>query len=59
MKIVFSKHNIPIRITDERMIHIESNHPEMYGCGDKIQETVTNPDIIYAGDYGELLAIKL
>jgi len=59
MKIIFSKHNVPIRITDERMVHIINNHPEMCGHEDRIIETITNPDIIFAGDFGEFLAVKL
>ena len=58
MKIIFSKHDVPIRITDERMDHILNNHPEMRGHEDKIIETITDPDIIFTGDFGELLAVK-
>jgi hypothetical protein len=39
-------HNRWIRLTDERQVHIETDHPEMTGQIDKIQETVSNPDII-------------
>ncbi|HID26412.1 MAG TPA: hypothetical protein EYP22_00975 [Methanosarcinales archaeon] len=39
-------HNRRIRLTDERQEHIETDHPEMSGHIDKIQETVLNPDII-------------
>ena len=59
MKIVISKGNVPIRITDERMLHIIQNHPEMEGEVDKIIETIENSDMILDGDFGELLAVKL
>ena len=39
-------HNRRIKLTDERQEHIEADHPEMFGQIDKIQETLSNPDII-------------
>lgn len=39
-------HNRQIRLSDERQEHIETDHPEMLGQVDKIQETLLNPDII-------------
>ncbi len=39
-------HNRRIRLTDERQEHIEVDHPEMYGQIDKIQDILSNPDII-------------
>ncbi len=39
-------HNRQIRLTDERQEHIETDHPEMLGEVDKIEETLSNPDII-------------
>jgi len=39
-------HNREIRLTDERQEHIETDHPEMSGQVGKIQETLSNPDII-------------
>lgn len=33
-----------VRLTDERQEHIETDHPEMSGQIDKIQETLSNPD---------------
>jgi len=39
-------HNRQIRLTDERQEHIEADHPEMYGQIEKIQETLTKPDIV-------------
>ena len=33
-----------IRLTDERLIHFETDHPEMQGQIDKITETLAIPD---------------
>jgi len=38
--------NRSIRFTDERLTHIENDHPEMIGQNDKITETILNPDIV-------------
>ena len=35
-----------IRLTYERQEHIETDHPEMSGQSDKIQDTLLNPDRI-------------
>ena len=40
-------HNRQIRLTNERQGHIETDHPEMFGQIDKIQETLLKPDIIF------------
>lgn len=39
-------HNRKIRLTDERQQHMETNHPEMAGQIEKIQDTLMNPDIV-------------
>jgi hypothetical protein len=39
-------HDRQIRLTDERLKHIENEHPEMSGQLDKIRETLLNPDKI-------------
>ena len=38
--------NRQIRLTYERQEHIEEDHPEMFGQIDKIQDTLSNPDMI-------------
>jgi len=38
--------NRNIRLTDERLEHIELDHPEMSGQIDKIAETLQNPEIV-------------
>ncbi len=58
MLIVRSRNKIAIRITQERWDHIERSHPEMAAQKEKVVETISNPDLIQSGDFGELLAIK-
>jgi hypothetical protein len=53
-----SKNNLLIRLTDERVGHILKNHPEMKNCISWIKDTIENPDLISAGDFGEFIAVK-
>lgn len=46
-------------MTDERIRHIVTNHPETKNCIKWILETIENPDFIINGDFGELLAVKM
>lgn len=39
-------HNRQVRLTDERQEHLEADHPEMSGQIEKIQETLSKPNII-------------
>lgn len=39
-------HNRQIRLTSERQEHIEGDHPEMFGQIDRVQDTLSNPDMI-------------
>ena len=56
---VNSKNNRLIRLTDERIRHITENHPEIKSCISWILETIENPDLILAGDFGEMIAVRL
>ena len=58
MKIVKSVKGIPIRLTPERLEHIERRHPEMTGEENRILETQSSPDCVQEGDSGTLIAIK-
>ena len=55
---VYSKNGVPIRLTDERWAHITAEHSELAGFRSEIMETVANPAAIFAGNQGELLAIR-
>jgi len=58
MLIVRSHNGIPIRLTEERWDHIRYHHPEMEGLREQVLETLSGPEIIQQGDYGDLLAIR-
>ena len=55
---VYSKNGVPIRLTDERWAHIMEEHGELAGLRLEILETVANPTEIFAGNHGELLAVR-
>jgi hypothetical protein len=55
---VISKHGIPIRLTDERWIHMTEEHSELAGYRLEVLETIGDPERIVAGNAGELLAIR-
>ena len=58
MIIVYSVNNTPIRLTEERWRHIINRHPELREEKEKVLETITNPDCVQEGDFGEFLGIK-
>jgi hypothetical protein len=58
MIIVLSKNKVPVRLSSEKWEHIERRHPEMRNQKERILETISNPDFIQQGDYGEFLVIK-
>ncbi len=53
-----SKKEIPIRITDERWIHVVESHDYMAGNLDLVVETVEDPDYIVTGRKGEVIALR-
>jgi hypothetical protein len=55
---VYSKNGVPIRLTDERWAHITAEHGELAGLRPEIVETIANPTAIFAGNRGELLAVR-
>lgn len=59
MLIIASKHGVPIRLSQERWDHIIRRHPEIDGQKDKMLETISTPDAILSGDFGECLAVRL
>ena len=58
MKIVKSVKGVPVRLTAERLEHIERRHPEMSGEEGRILETLASPDYVQEGDSETLIAIK-
>jgi len=53
-----SKNGIPIRLPDERWIHLTEGHSEMAGYYSEVLDVLEDPDAIYEGSSGELLAVK-
>jgi len=58
MEIVKSKNGVPIRLTEERWIHITEEHSEMAGYYFEVLETVKEPEAIYEGKMGECIAVR-
>ncbi len=55
---VKSKNGVPIRLNNERWLHITEEHSEMAGYYYEILEIVNAPEAIYEGNTGELLATR-
>ena len=58
MVVVYSHAGVALRLTEERWIHIVTNHPELLTQRERVLETVAEPDVIQQGDFGELLAAR-
>lgn len=58
MDISQSKNGVPIRLTEQRWLHITEEHSEMAGYYFEVLETIQEPGAIYEGKVGELLAVK-
>ncbi len=55
---VNSKNGVPIRLTDERWVHISEEHAELAGYRLDVLEAVAVSEKILKGGGGELLAVK-
>ncbi len=58
MEIVRSINNIPIRLTDERWIHVVENHDDLAGYYDEILKAVECPDYVIRISRRILIALK-
>lgn len=58
MDIVQSKNGVPIRLTEERWLHITEEHSELAGNYFEVLETIETPLAVYEGKAQELLAIS-
>ena len=58
MELVKSVNGIPIRLTDERWVHIIENHDDLAGYYDEIVGTIEHPDYVIEGYKGALIALK-
>ncbi len=55
---VRSKNGVPIRLTDERWLHISEEHCELAGLRLDVLEVIADPERIVAGGAGEFLALR-
>lgn len=55
MEIASSKNDVPIRLTEERWIHITEQHSEMAGYYFEVLDTIQEPEAVYQGRFGEML----
>lgn len=53
-----SQNGILIRLTEERWLHILRGHPELAAWQQEILRTIEQPERIFAGRLGELLAVR-
>lgn len=58
MDIIYSKNNVPIRLTPERWLHIVENHEDIAGYYDEVLKTAEDPDITIEGYRGALIALQ-
>jgi len=58
LEIVKSINNVPIRLTDERWIHIVENHDDLAGYYDEILNAIECPDYVIKGYQDALIALK-
>lgn len=58
MNIVYSKNKVPIRLTEERWVHITEEHNEIAGYYFEVLEVISNPEVIYKGKEGECIAVR-
>jgi hypothetical protein len=58
MLAVYSRNGVPVRLTEERWLHIIERHPEMAGQREKVLGALSDPDMVQKGDFGELLAVR-
>lgn len=53
-----SKNGVPVRLTNERWIHIIENHDDLAGYYDEVLTTIEEPDYVIKGYKGALVALK-
>lgn len=58
MDIINSVNKVPIRLTDERWVHIVENHDDVAGYYDEILDIVENPDYVVKGYGAAQIALR-
>jgi len=56
--VAYSVNGVPIRLSEERWLHIVSHHNEMAAYYFEVLEVITQPERIFEGNAGELIAVK-
>jgi hypothetical protein len=57
VEIANSINGVPIRLTDERWLHIVENKPYMYAYDDAILKAIEAPTVVLRGYAGSLIAV--
>jgi hypothetical protein len=58
MDVVWFVEGIPIRLTEERWVHIVENHDDLAGYYDDVLEVVEQPDLIVRSYGNALIAVR-
>ncbi|RMH96275.1 MAG: hypothetical protein D6681_12550 [Calditrichaeota bacterium] len=58
MSEIISVNGVPVRLPEERWLHITEGHPELAGHYYEVLETVAQPDWVFEGDKEALLAVR-
>lgn len=58
MEKVKSINNVPVRLTEERWVHIVENHDDLAGYFDDVLAAVESPDYVIRGYEGALVALR-
>ena len=58
MDIAISINKIAIRLTSERWFHLVENHDELAGYYNEVLETVEDPDLLFQGYRGSIMASR-
>ncbi|MFN2455933.1 MAG: hypothetical protein ABR577_17115 [Pyrinomonadaceae bacterium] len=59
LEIVYSINDVPIRLTDERWDKIVDSHPYMTARYEQMLDTMEDPEYIFQGHGGTLVAVKV
>ncbi len=58
MDVAYSVNGVPIRLTEERWLHIVNNRDELAGYYDDCLRVIEEPDLVLSGTRGSLKAVK-
>jgi hypothetical protein len=58
MDILKSVNGVPVRLTDERWVHIVENHDDLTGFYDEIGDIIEYPEYVIKGYEDTLIALR-